>query len=160
LNHPFTPLGRTEIEALISHRPPILLVDEVTAFYAAPRCELRANYLVTPDHVVLAGHFPNQPVWPGVLTIEGMAQAANLLAVLLGRLQAGEAAQQQGWLAAVEVKLLHPVRPGDRLDYAVRLRSTHANVQRIDVSAGVGRREVAHGSIAVATHESAVADHR
>ncbi|PRQ08066.1 3-hydroxyacyl-ACP dehydratase FabZ family protein [Enhygromyxa salina] len=157
------PLERSGIEVLLPHRSPILLVDRVTAFHGPPRSELRASFRVAADHPILAGHFPGRPIWPGVLTIEGLAQTANLLGVLLpligedGALTVDlaaarepEAVAHRGLLASVEVKLLHVVEPGDLLEYAARLVGGRGPVHRVEVSAAVGRRVVARGSIAVA----------
>lgn len=154
-----TPLERAQVERLLPHRAPISLVDRVTAFYGPPRAELRASYRVPADHPILAGHFPGRPIWPGVLTIEGLAQTASLLGALLPRLREdgtlaadldGELPAHRGLLAAVEVKLLQVVEPEDLLDYAARLVGARGPVHRIEVSAAVGRRIVARGSIAVA----------
>jgi 3-hydroxyacyl-[acyl-carrier-protein] dehydratase len=153
------PLERADVERLLPHRSPISLVDRVTAFHGPPRTELRASYRVPADHPILAGHFPGRPIWPGVMTIEGLAQTANLLGALLSRLREdGTLAadlghphpEHRGLLAAVEVKLLQVVAPEDLLDYAARLVGARGPVHRIEVSAAVGRRVVARGSIAVA----------
>ncbi|KIG19058.1 3-hydroxyacyl-[acyl-carrier-protein] dehydratase, FabZ form [Enhygromyxa salina] len=155
------PLERAGIEALLPHRSPILLVDRVTALHGPPRTELRASFRVTADHPILAGHFPGRPIWPGVMTIEGLAQTANLLGALLprlaedGTLAANASTQHRGLLASVEVKLLHVVEPGDLLEYAARLVGGRGAVHRVEVSAAVGRRVVARGSIAVAVDTSA-----
>jgi 3-hydroxyacyl-[acyl-carrier-protein] dehydratase len=153
------PLDRAGIEALLPHRSPILLVDRVLALYGPPRTELRASYRVPVDHPILAGHFPGRPVWPGVLTIEGLAQASNLLGVMLDWVsEAGtlappkpaEGVEHRGLLAGVDVKLLSVVEPDDLLEYSARLIGAFGVVRRIEVSASVGRRVVARGKIAVA----------
>lgn len=155
------PLEGDAIEALLPHRPPLMLIDRVSAAYGPPRSEVRASYRVRADHPILAGHFPGRPIWPGALTIEGLAQTANVLGVLLARSsspQGGESPapdEHRGLLAAVEVKLLQIVVPGDRLDYAARLVGELERVHRLEVSATVGRRLVARGSIAVALTRSA-----
>ena len=53
-------LGRAEVEALLPHRPPLLLVETVEA-YAAEGPELWCSYPVSPGAPVLAGHFPGEP---------------------------------------------------------------------------------------------------
>ena len=161
MNRLAAPLGPEVIAKLLPHRPPLLLVDEVRALHGPPRSELVASFAVRADHPVLAGHFPGRPIWPGALTIEGLAQAANLLGVLLPRvpergpleldaaLEDPREPELGGLLAAVDVKLLQVVEPGAQLDYRVRLVGEYGGLRRVEVSAGVGRREVARGSIAV-----------
>ena len=68
-----TTLGREEIEAILPHREPFLLIDEVLELEPGERVVARKT--VRPDEWYLAGHFPGRPVMPGVLIVEAMAQA-------------------------------------------------------------------------------------
>jgi len=66
------PLGKAEIEAILPHRDPFLLIDEVTEL--EPGARVVARKLVRPDEWYLKGHFPGRPIMPGVLIVEAMAQ--------------------------------------------------------------------------------------
>jgi 3-hydroxyacyl-[acyl-carrier-protein] dehydratase len=76
-------LGADVVQRLLPHRRPFLLVDQVEAFTRPPRPALRARKLVSANEPVFDGHFPGLSLWPGVYTLEGLGQTANLLTVLL-----------------------------------------------------------------------------
>ncbi len=145
--------GATLVERLLPHRAPLLLVDALTGFLATPFARAEATFLVCPTHPVLVGHFPRQPIWPGVYTIEGLAQTC-LLTALVGRAvadgrvpEAGASLGISGALVEVDVKLTHAVVPGDRLDYEATLRHVIGRFVRFEVTASVGARTVAVGTM-------------
>lgn len=73
-------LGKAEIEKLIPHRAPILLVDEVTNWEADAWLESTRHFAESDTH--FNGHFPGDPILPGVLMVEAMAQSAAILTSL------------------------------------------------------------------------------
>ncbi len=70
-------MAHEEVLGLLPHRAPMLFVDTVARL--TPGAEITAQFFVDPQLPVLAGHFPSAPVFPGVCTVEAIAQAADLL---------------------------------------------------------------------------------
>ena len=110
------------ILSVLPHRYPFLLVDRVLE--AEPGKRIVAIKNVTINEPYFNGHFPGRPVVPGVLLIEGMAQAGGLL--LLG--DVADRSKKLLYFAAIEeAKFRRPVVPGDQIRYEIevlRLRST------------------------------------
>lgn len=101
-----------EIRKYLAHRYPFLLVDRVTQFESGK--SLTAIKNVTINEPFFNGHFPDQPIMPGVLIIEAMAQATGLL----GFRTMGKEPQQDTLYILVgvdKVKFKKQVVPGDQL---------------------------------------------
>jgi 3-hydroxyacyl-[acyl-carrier-protein] dehydratase len=100
----------TEIQSIIPHRYPMLLIDRVLDLEPLKRIVAIKN--VTVNELVFQGHFPGAPVFPGVCIIEAMAQAG---AVLLFREVADRESKLLYFTGIEEAKFRKPVRPGDQL---------------------------------------------
>ncbi len=95
--------------ALLPQRPPFLFVDQVDE--CEPGRTVRARYRVTGEEAFLAGHFPANPVFPGVLLLEALAQAGAVALLADGRY-----AGQLPLFGGVEkARFRRVVRPGDEL---------------------------------------------
>jgi len=114
------------IMSVLPHRYPILLVDRVLEI--EPQKRIVAIKNVTINEPIFAGHFPGRPVFPGVLLIEGMAQAGGLL--LLQDIP--DRSKKLIYFAGIdEAKFRRPVVPGDQVRYeleVLRLRSTFSKL--------------------------------
>ena len=107
-----------QIKNYLPHRYPFLLVDRVIEFEVGK--SLRAIKNVTNNEPFFNGHFPNQPIMPGVLIIEALAQATGLLCFRT----MGEEPQQDTLYMLVAVdkaRFKQAVIPGDQLDMRVSL---------------------------------------
>lgn len=75
-----TPIELKEIQKILPHRYPMLLIDRVISYTLEPEITLTAIKNVTINEPFFPGHFPGNPVMPGVLVLEAMAQACGILA--------------------------------------------------------------------------------
>jgi len=105
-------VGITEILDLLPHRYPFLMVDRIIAM-KSDESAIGIKH-VTFNEPQFQGHFPGQPVFPGVLLIEGMAQTAGALCVWAGL--TGKA-KSVYFLTIDKAKFRKPVLPGDVVEY-------------------------------------------
>ena len=108
------PVEAAEIETYLPHRYPFLLIDRVVHMELEPEKKLRAIKNVTMNEPFFNGHFPGNPVMPGVLIIESMAQAAGMLANLDASLH-GKTGELYYLVKVDKAKFSKTVVPGDRL---------------------------------------------
>jgi 3-hydroxyacyl-[acyl-carrier-protein] dehydratase len=141
-------IERNEIETLIPHRPPFLWIDRVEELEPGLRCV--AVKFVDPADPVFAGHFPAQPILPGVLVIEAVAQTAG---VMLGS-GAPQASDKNlggvALLAAVNrFKFLKPVTPGQELRVETKKLTEAGPMAYIGATVWVNGEVVAKGELSV-----------
>lgn len=138
-------LGPDDLDDLVPQRAPFRFLSRVHAWAEDPPF-LHGSFEVSPEEPVLAGHFPGDPLWPGACTVEGLAQACGALE---GLLRGGRAGPREGRMVMgrVEVRLLAPVRPGQRLDYRVWRQDARGVVRTWRVEAAVGPTVVARGRL-------------
>lgn len=119
----------------LPHAAPFRLVDEVTHFEAGVRIEGYRD--VRAEEPWFPGHFPGNPVLPGVLVLESLAQ--------LGGMLAQEAGMQL--LAIDKAKIRRRVVPGERLELTAELLQRHGRAVKVRGSASVNGERVAEAEL-------------
>jgi UDP-3-O-[3-hydroxymyristoyl] N-acetylglucosamine deacetylase / 3-hydroxyacyl-[acyl-carrier-protein] dehydratase len=145
-----TSLDIKRILEMIPHRYPFVMLDRVIEFIGDT--ELVAIKNVTINEPYFEGHYPGEPLMPGVLQIEAMAQASGILL-----LRVGTSEGKTPFLMSVDkVKFRRPVRPGDQLVINSKLVKTRGNKLAIaEATCTVGGNVVSSAELMFAVVESA-----
>lgn len=108
-------MDKEAIKKVIPHRDPMLLVDTVEELVPGER--IRTTFWVDPEREIFAGHFPGDPVLPGVYTVECMAQSADILLLSCERY----AGKVPLFLGIDAVKFRSKIIPGDTIEMRAAL---------------------------------------
>jgi 3-hydroxyacyl-[acyl-carrier-protein] dehydratase len=127
----------------LPHRYPFLMVDRIIDIHGDERAIGIKN--VTANEPQFLGHFPDNPVFPGVLLIEGMAQTAGAICVLSGK--AANKPQQVYFMTIDKAKFRKPVIPGDTVEYHVAKTAHRKNIWWYRGEAKVNGQIVAEAEI-------------
>lgn len=114
-----------EIMEILPHRHPFLLIDTVEEVEPGVRAVAKKN--VTFNEPFFAGHFPGNPVMPGVLQIEAMAQTAGAI-VVAGKGDFADKKRSVLFMSIDGVKFRKPVKPGDQLRMHVEKIKERRNI--------------------------------
>jgi 3-hydroxyacyl-[acyl-carrier-protein] dehydratase len=136
------PFGREEIEKILPHRPPFLLIDEVVEL--EPGSRVVARKTVTEEDC--AGHFPGNPIMPGVKMVEALAQA-GAVAVLVQEKNRGKLALFAG---IDDVRFKRLVRPGEELMLECSLEQVRGPIGRGKARASVNGELAVRGTLTFA----------
>lgn len=144
-------LGITDLLALIPHRYPFVLIDRVLDM--TPNKSIVALKNVTINEPFFPGHFPGDPVMPGVLILESMAQAACVLAVSS---QHGDDAvdKYRYYFTAIDgARFKKPVKPGDQLIHKIEVHKQRRQLWSFKATSFVDGSLVAKAEIMCAAKE-------
>lgn len=143
-NTPQTELGSADIKEimrLLPHRYPFLLIDQIIDIDADNKAIGIKNVTINEPH--FTGHFPDNPIMPGVLLVEGMAQTAGAICARA----AGGGAKTVFFMTIDNARFRKPVVPGDRVEYHVEKTKQRGNVWKFHCEAMVAGTKVAEADI-------------
>lgn len=130
-----------EIMVLLPHRYPFLLVDRIIAIKGDESAIGVKNVSANEPH--FTGHFPGNPIMPGVLLIEGMAQTAG---AICARKQGG-GSNSVYFMTIDNARFRKPVVPGDRVEYHVAKIKQRGTIWKFHCEAIVAGGKVAEADI-------------
>jgi 3-hydroxyacyl-[acyl-carrier-protein] dehydratase len=131
-----------ELMRLLPHRYPFLLVDRIVKIDGDSSATGIKNVTINEPH--FQGHFPGQPVMPGVLLVEAMAQTAGAICIR----KRGSAVPALVYFMTIDgAKFRRPVVPGDRVEINVRKVKQRGNIWKFACEAVVEGNKVAEADI-------------
>ncbi len=136
-----------EIQKILPHRYPFLLVDRITDLKQGEYIEGFKN--VSISEPVFQGHFPDHPIYPGVMIIEGMAQAGGVLAFKSMDDTSQEEIENKVvyFMSIDKAKFRAPVTPGDQLVYKINVIKNKGAIWQLDAKAYVDDKIVAQAEL-------------
>lgn len=143
-------LSITEIVKYLPHRYPFLLIDKVVE--TEPGVRLKAIKNITINEPIFTGHFPQFPVFPGVLILEAMAQSCAIFAF---RELGGYPSEETLYLLVGidKARFKQQVVPGDQLEIEVILEKTRRGIWRFTATGKVDGKLCSSAEILIAKNE-------
>lgn len=157
-------LNTEEIMYVLPHRYPFLMVDKVTEIFLPKPLKIgmseeevseirKEAYVKTLKNITFnepqfQGHFPDMPIFPGVLTLEAMAQSAAFLIIPFVALKnGGKISKFNTTLVGFdEVRYRRPIRPGDVMNIKVNVTNCKKNIWRFKAEVTVDDKPAAEGT--------------
>ena len=133
-----------EVKNFLPHRYPFLLIDRVLDFTVGKNLTAIKNVSFNEPHFI--GHFPDQPIMPGVLIIEALAQATGILAF---KSEVGQPVTGQIYMlvGVDKVRFKRTVEPGDQLKLSVNVMTVKRGIWKFDCKATVEEQLVTSAEI-------------
>ncbi len=140
-------LNVVEIQKILPHRFPFLLIDRVIKLECEKAIVGYKN--VSISEPVFQGHFPEHPIYPGVMIVEGMAQAGGVLAFKsMSESEQDDTNDKVVYFMSIDkCKFRSPVTPGDRLEYHIDVIKHRGNIWVLDGKAIVDGNVVAEAEL-------------
>lgn len=135
-------MNRTELEKILPHRPPMLLLDESEVVDG----EAHGRLAIHGDEFFLQGHFPNNPIVPGVIQCEMLAQ--NCCVLIAGKMEG--TGKTPLYTGLDKVRFKSSIRPGDTIDLVCRLTRERAPFYFAEGEASVNGRLCCKASMSFA----------
>lgn len=139
-----------EIRKILPQRYPFLMIDRVLELDPGKKIVALKNVSFNEEY--FSGHFPGQPIMPGILIIEAMAQASIVL--FYGSQDPARNKKLSYYLGSVKVRFLNPVIPGDQLKITIEPLKMLSSAGIVKAQATVSDKEVAVGEISFMAKEN------
>ena len=144
-------INKEDIKKYLPHREPFLFVDEVIE--VIENKEIHATKYINEDEYFLNGHFPNNPIFPGVIIIEALGQASGILGFVSMNKTPEEGSIYV--LAGVDkVRFRKRIRPGDNIDLFSKVVSEKRGIWRFDCRAELDNKLVCSATILCADRKA------
>jgi 3-hydroxyacyl-[acyl-carrier-protein] dehydratase len=135
-----------DIQKILPHRFPFLLVDRILELKEGKSIQAYKNVSISEG--IFQGHFPDHPIYPGVMIIEGMAQAGGVLAFKSLKMDEKETQNKVVYFMSIDkAKFRFPVVPGDKLIYKLTVLKNRGNIWQLKGLAYVDERLVAEAEL-------------
>jgi|TARA_B100001094_G_scaffold332088_1_gene402713 3-hydroxyacyl-[acyl-carrier-protein] dehydratase len=144
-------INKEDIKKYLPHREPFLFVDEVIE--VIENKEIHATKYINEDEYFLNGHFPNNPIFPGVIIIEALGQASGILGFVSMNKTPEEGSIYV--LAGVDkVRFRKRIRPGDNIDLFSKVVSEKRGIWKFDCKAELDNELVCSATILCADRKA------
>ncbi|MGC8720055.1 MAG: 3-hydroxyacyl-ACP dehydratase FabZ [Thermodesulforhabdaceae bacterium] len=133
------------VQSILPHRYPFLMIDRVISLSSTEAVAIKN---VTINEPFFQGHFPDEPIMPGVLLLEALAQLGG---ILINSINDGEQSKRRGYFAGLDgVRFRKPVTPGDQIILKVTLLKHKGGIFKLKGEATVQDEIVVEGELLIA----------